>query len=203
MNGDNKRNPLTQRERHAQMRHRQLIDTALRLFAERGLEKTTIKAIAEAAGVAQGLIYHYFPSKEALFFAVLDEHGFLPQLREILGAPHDRPVREVLAEIAVRYYTLLREKEAFLTVVMREALVNPGVQARLERLTREAVALLARYLAARIAAGELRPHHPEVVARMLLSSVFMLHIGGMPVERVYDLVDVVLEGIVGQRAETR
>jgi len=203
MNRKRHGNPTSNRERHARMRRRQLIDTALGLFAERGLEKTTIKAIAEAAGVAQGLIYHYFPSKEALFFAVLDEHGFLPQLREILGAPHDRPVREVLTEIAVRYYALLREKEAFITVVMREALVNPNVQARLEALTREAIELLTRYLAARIAAGELRPHPPEVVAWMLISSVFILHVSGMPVERVNDLVDVLLRGVVGKCADTR
>jgi hypothetical protein len=40
---------------------------------------------------------------------------------------------------------------------------------------RDGVELLSRYLAARIAGGELRPHDPEVAARTLLYTVQMLH----------------------------
>ncbi|NUT36426.1 MAG: TetR family transcriptional regulator [Hamadaea sp.] len=43
-----------------------IVDTALRLFAELGYEKTTMRAIASAAGVSVGNAYYYFPSKDAL-----------------------------------------------------------------------------------------------------------------------------------------
>jgi len=50
----------TRRELQAQERRNQLIDAALALFAEKGLDNTTIKDLAARVGVAQGLIYHYF-----------------------------------------------------------------------------------------------------------------------------------------------
>lgn len=46
---------------------------AVRLFAERGYEGTTLRAIAEAAGVSPGLIYRYFPSKGAVVMALYGE----------------------------------------------------------------------------------------------------------------------------------
>lgn len=49
-----------------------LIAAATELFGEHGYEGTSIGAVLEAAGVARGALYHHFPSKEALFDAVLD-----------------------------------------------------------------------------------------------------------------------------------
>ena len=48
------------RRQQAEQRRAQLIDTALGVFAEKGVEGTTVKDLSEAAGVAQGLLYHYF-----------------------------------------------------------------------------------------------------------------------------------------------
>jgi AcrR family transcriptional regulator len=49
--------------------------------------------------VTQGLIYHYFGSKEKLLFATVDTHGFLPEMRRILSASYQRAADEVLLEI--------------------------------------------------------------------------------------------------------
>ena len=186
----------TKRERQAEERRRQLIDTALSLFAEKGFENTTIKDLAEAAGVAQGLFYHYFESKEALLFAAVDRHGFLPEMREILTASYGRPADEVLLEISESFYALLREKEDLVRVFFRESQVNPQVGKRLANIIREAVELLARYLAARIAVGELRPHDPEVAARSLLYTVQMLHMTRVPADNfIPEMVDNLLLGI--------
>jgi AcrR family transcriptional regulator len=46
-----------------------ILDTALRLFRERGFETTTMREIAAAAGVATGAAYYYFRSKEELVMA--------------------------------------------------------------------------------------------------------------------------------------
>lgn len=45
---------------------RLIVETAIRLFGEQGYEKTTMRAIATAAGLSVGNAYYYFPSKEAL-----------------------------------------------------------------------------------------------------------------------------------------
>ena len=56
-------------------RKQEILDTAMRIFYEKGYEKTSITDIARAIGVAQGLCYRYFPSKEALFDSAIDQYA--------------------------------------------------------------------------------------------------------------------------------
>jgi len=56
-----------------EVRKQEILDTALKLFGENGYEKTSITDIAKAIGVAQGLCYRYFPSKEALFDSAIEQ----------------------------------------------------------------------------------------------------------------------------------
>lgn len=56
-------------------RKQEIFDAALKLFGEKGYEKTTIADIAKAIGVAQGLCYRYFPSKEVLFDSAIDQYA--------------------------------------------------------------------------------------------------------------------------------
>lgn len=58
-----------------EVRRQEIMDTALRLFGEKGYEKTSITDIAKAIGVAQGLCYRYFPSKEALFDSAIEQYA--------------------------------------------------------------------------------------------------------------------------------
>jgi TetR/AcrR family transcriptional regulator len=55
-------------------RQRQLLEVALNAFSRRGFKGTTTKEIAAAAGVAEAVIFQHFPSKEALYSAVLELH---------------------------------------------------------------------------------------------------------------------------------
>jgi AcrR family transcriptional regulator len=52
-----------------------LIDVATRLFAERGYDRTSIEAVLAESGVSRGSLYHHFPGKDALFWAVLEGVG--------------------------------------------------------------------------------------------------------------------------------
>ena len=58
-----------------EVRKQEILDTALRIFGEKGYEKTSITDIAKAIGVAQGLCYRYFPSKEALFDSAIEQYA--------------------------------------------------------------------------------------------------------------------------------
>jgi AcrR family transcriptional regulator len=83
-----------------------ILETALELFAERGYEETTMRAIAEEAGVALGNAYYYFRSKEHLIQAFYD------RLNEL----H----RETCMPILQREHTL----KGRLLAVMRQILAN-------------------------------------------------------------------------------
>jgi AcrR family transcriptional regulator len=54
-------------------RRRQLLDAGIRLFGEHPFEEISMRRIAEAAGVSKALVYHYFPSKTALFRAAVQD----------------------------------------------------------------------------------------------------------------------------------
>ena len=58
-----------------EVRRQEILDTALKLFGENGYERTSIADIAKAIGVAQGLCYRYFPSKEALFDSAIEQYA--------------------------------------------------------------------------------------------------------------------------------
>ena len=52
-----------------------VVEVATRLFAEHGYDGTSIETVQAEAGISRGSLYHHFPGKEALFFAVLEEVG--------------------------------------------------------------------------------------------------------------------------------
>jgi AcrR family transcriptional regulator len=65
------------KEQYEEMRQKSrgvILDAALRLFVEKGYHATTIGEIAKEAGVAMGLMYHYFESKEVLLTSIMEEH---------------------------------------------------------------------------------------------------------------------------------
>jgi len=63
-----------QREEKSERSRRLVLDAALRLFSTRGFRATSVRDIAEAAGVSTGNLYHHFPDKEAIFRTLLDEY---------------------------------------------------------------------------------------------------------------------------------
>src|SRR5688572_15868754 len=61
------------KKRKGEQTRAHILETALQLFRERGYEDTTMRAIAEAAGVAVGNAYYYFRSKEHLIQAFYEQ----------------------------------------------------------------------------------------------------------------------------------
>ncbi len=67
----------------APRRRRQLLDVALRVFAEQGYHPTSMNDIAEAAGVTKPVLYQHFRSKRALYLELLEDVG--GRLRDTIG----------------------------------------------------------------------------------------------------------------------
>lgn len=185
------------RELQAQERREQLLDVALKLFGEVGVRGTTIKMLAEKAGVSQGLIYHYFESKEDLLRQVVDRNAMLGEMEQVLRTLAGRPAVEVLPEIGQRFYELLLSRREVVWIIFRELHNEPAVAAEIERNRQRCVQLLAEYLNSRVEAGELRPHRSEVAARSFLAVLFMMHLTGLPSDDFIDgFADCLLKGIL-------
>jgi AcrR family transcriptional regulator len=77
----------------------QILETALELFRERGYEETTMRGIAEAAGVSVGNAYYYFRSKEHLIQAFYERthHEHVALSREVLA--REKGLRERLTGV--------------------------------------------------------------------------------------------------------
>jgi AcrR family transcriptional regulator len=166
------------RRRQAERRREELLDAALQLFAERGVDGTSVKALAQAAGVTPGLLYHYFESKEALVVALLSERGFLPQLRALVGDLADqRPAKEVLTDLLEGFDRTLAENAQLMSLFFDAGRARPG----LNNFASEGQRLISDFLAARMATGELRPHDTAVAAQMLVSSIALARLTGAPV----------------------
>ena len=81
-------------------KRRAILDAAVRVFARQGYHATRVADIADEAGVAYGLVYHYFRSKEAVMTELFTERwSLLLTASEELYA-RDVPAREKLAGIA-------------------------------------------------------------------------------------------------------
>jgi AcrR family transcriptional regulator len=102
-------------------RRAELLDIAARLFAERGLRATTVRDIADAAGILSGSLYHHFDSKESMVDEILS--GFLDALfdryREIVA--RNLGPRDTLEAIVVASFEAIDEQHAAVAIYQAEA----------------------------------------------------------------------------------
>ena len=108
----------SRRQQQADARREQLLDIALDLFAKQGFDATSTQQIAKAAGVTQGLVFHYFGSKEGLLSSVLSSrHSFASQMADLLteAETSSTSLAEVLRALCTGWFdTLHRESSATL-----------------------------------------------------------------------------------------
>jgi len=183
------------RQQQAVVRREHLVDTALALFSEQGYDATSIKQIAVRAGVAVGLLYHYFPSKSEVMRAVWERHSFLPELHGLLLVEHSSAATHVLQDVAERFSAMLDRKEALFRLMVRESQSNPEVADCLHAIVEESITALGAYLETRVRVGELRPHDGTLTARMLLGTVLTTHLARLPTRPWAEIVAQLLDGI--------
>ena len=166
---------LTSRQRQAEARREQILKTALGLFAAQGFDATSTRQIAKEAGIAEGLIFHYFPTKASLITAILEDRlegrrAFRSKLRPLLEDASSKPALEVLRAVASGWLATLRRDEEIVVVLFTTAQTNPEVREAWQGLIREGTELLTDY----VDAGELRKDLPlETAATMFVSSLML------------------------------
>ncbi|WP_202874880.1 TetR/AcrR family transcriptional regulator [Kribbella albertanoniae] len=172
----------------------------LELFVERGIEHVTMAEVATRAGVAPGLLYHYFGNKDGLLaavFAAADPRDAFAGLAESLAG---QPLSAGLREFCVRAAAVFEERGDVVRILFREMLApEPSLPIGIADIQEEVLGNLARYFTDRIEAGELRPHDPRVPLRLLISGILVLGVTRQPVEPWVDgFVDIIINGIGAQ-----
>jgi AcrR family transcriptional regulator len=128
-------------------------------FARVGLERANIDAISLAAGYAKGTIYNYFPSKEELFLAVVEEAS--AQATASGAAPANVAARERLAAMLAGFCAWAGNNDPLARVLVRECLMGtPGLYPRVIGAEAPLVGELEAIIRQGEADGELRNDIP-------------------------------------------
>lgn len=130
----------------AQLEKRKLIlDSAIRVFADRGYHRSRVGDIAEHAGVAHGLLYHYFASKDDVLRTIFVENWgeLMARFRAVAAA--DEPADEKLQGIAKILLRTWRNDAALVTVMVRDVARSKEIQGRVDEVG-EAFAIIERII---------------------------------------------------------
>jgi TetR/AcrR family fatty acid metabolism transcriptional regulator len=146
---------LTDRSIAQQEKRKAILDAAVRVFARSGYHGARVGDIAAEAGVAHGLLYHYFSSKEHVLETVFRENfgELLDRFRAVEAA--DEPAGEKLEGIAKILLRTWRNDPDLVTVMVREVARTPQLQAQVDEV-REAFAIVQRVIEQGQADGSFR-----------------------------------------------
>src|ERR671929_452054 len=124
---------LTDRSISGAEKRRLILDAAVRVFAQKGFHTCRVGDISEEAGVAHGLLYHYFSSKDELLETVFREtwSDLLAAIREVEAS--DAPAREQLRQVAAIMLRAWRRQPDLVRVLVREVARSPQMQRQVEQ----------------------------------------------------------------------
>jgi len=191
-------------------RREQILKGAMRIFAQKGFRGTTTREIARRLGISEALMFKYFPSKEALYRAIIQkrtdgsEEMFFP--KEAIQAKDDRQVFRSIASYLIQKNT---EDPTFMRLVLYSALERHDLsKIFFENHAVERTKLLSEYIRQRIKEKAFKKVPPMLAARAFMGMVMhyvqaeeiygMKNTSHFSQKRVVDtLVDAFLNGLKG------
>jgi AcrR family transcriptional regulator len=161
-------------------RRDQILSVARTLFARQGFRGTTTRQIADLARVNEAILFRHFRSKEALYWALLDELSNRRNSRATLQSLIEKRSRdlkpnadeEFFAAVAEGILERSRRDPTFLRLFLFSALEKHSLSQRFFR-THVTVYwdLLAKYIRGRMRAGEFRELNPLLAARSFIGMI--------------------------------
>ena len=126
-------------------RREQILDAANALFAERGYDEVSVEDIASSAGVARGLVHHYFGGRKQVYIALLERLG--AGREEQLPPPVGRSARARVADNVSRWLDWTEQNRTIwlATLGRGEDIADPDVRHVVAELVRRAVAIVAAH----------------------------------------------------------
>lgn len=149
-----------------------ILDAALNIFSHKGYHDTRMDEIVEEAGTSKGSIYFYFPNKEKLFIALVDQFADLLERRvtDAIGTASGMERVQVALITVLETFGKYR-RPAKILLVQAVGLGSVFEKKRLE-VTDRFAALIQLYIEEAIAAGEIAPVDAEVVAHAWMGAIY-------------------------------
>ncbi|MFY1636474.1 TetR/AcrR family transcriptional regulator [Solwaraspora sp. WMMB335] len=202
----------TSRQQAAEQRRRQLREVAVRVFARQGFAATTTKQLAKEAGVAEGLLFHYFATKLDLLRDVVSEYGgYRLAIGEVLDPLDPGDPRSALAAYCRALLAHLREHADLIAVLAGESQLDSDLSSVFWDVVGDMRVGLAGWLDRAVQAGSIRADASTVAAAHLITSTlsfFFLEHRRLPerqwrartAEHIDAVVDSTLAGIGARSA---
>lgn len=167
------------RSPRGEQRREQILDAALRVFAEHGYEQASIEKVCAQASVARGTLYQYFADKQALFHAVLETWGerILAQMRPFreldIELPRDPALlRRLMAErIHTIFATASDYRDAYALLLKEAAAKNAASERFAREFNRRFLVTMRTEIEDGMRLGLLRPCDAEFVANFILGAL--------------------------------
>jgi AcrR family transcriptional regulator len=198
---------------------KQIMKGAMAAFEKKGFSASTIKEIAKASHVAEGTIYKYYNSKEALLETVADELVVGLQEKDMMASMlnklEEMPVTTIESQLKVIFMTCLNELEPYILhikVLMPEVRYSATIRNMLfETIICDVINMLDRLLDEAKERGEVRNLSNFTVSRTLAGGILLLFLQKqhMPaitkqldVEKEMDsILDMMMSGIKNKELE--
>lgn len=164
------------RQRQKQRREAHILDAAIRVMAERGYHQTRISDIAAEAGVAYGLVYHYFGSKEKILRAILENiwERFSQRIERI--AARNRTTVEKLSMISDYMLDTCIARPDIIELLVQEIVRARNIENLPDmEIVRRVIGMIEDIIARGVEASELpADSDPRLLALALFGSVEMI-----------------------------
>jgi len=152
-------------------KRRQILDAAVRVFARKGFHASRVGDIAEEAGVAHGLLYHYFDSKDAVLQAVFHENWNVLLERIASVEETEESAADQLRHIATIILRTWLHLPDVVRVVIQEFGRSPELAERIGDLA-QPIELFQRVIERGVARGEFREDiDPRVAATIVYGGI--------------------------------
>ena len=161
---------MTERAVAGEEKRRQLLDAAVRVFARKGFHASRVGDIAEEAGVAHGLLYHYFKSKDEVLEAVFHDNWSLLLARIASVEETDERAADQLRHITAIVLRTWLHLPDVVRVVIREFGRSPELSERIGDLA-QPINSIARVIERGIERGEFKNVDPRVAATVVYGSI--------------------------------
>lgn len=162
--------PRQGRRRKAADARAAILQAATQLFAQHGYDATTTRMIAKEAGVAEGTLYIYFPSKRHILLSLIQQAS-VPVVTSRLASAEGQSDEEILRALFTERIEFGKQYAPLLKTLLSEAMHDAELaQQLIQEVIQPLSALLKEHIARRIERGDFREVPVDIAVRALVGA---------------------------------
>ena len=164
-------------------KEQKILESAIKIFSEKGFSAATTSEIAKDAGVAEGTIFRYFKTKKDILRGILIQtinlisgKVVVESIENLFLESKNKYIREILKELLYNRMNLINQIFPMVRIIITEALYHEDVREALyQNIITRAVDIFKRFHTQMVERGMMRNDaEPEVLFRSILGNLGLL-----------------------------